>query len=334
MKAIVFEEFGNPDVLQLKEVEKPKPKENEVLIRVCATTVNYGDVTARNFPNIPTREFNMPWLFWFPALLYFGIRKPKVNILGAEFSGEIETIGANVKRFNVGDLIFGYVGQSMGANAEYLCMSEEKCIALRPANMSFEEATAIPYGGIMALSILSKANIQPGQKVLINGASGGIGSVAVQLAKNHFGAEVTGVCSTPRVAYVKALGADKVIDYTAEDFSQNGETYDLILDVLGRSSFRKVKNSLTQNGIYLLASFKLPHLFQMLRTSFSGSKKVICAFASEKYEDLVFIKELVEAGKIKTIIDRRYLLDQAAEAHRYFEGGQKQGSVVITVAQQ
>jgi NADPH:quinone reductase-like Zn-dependent oxidoreductase len=218
----------------------------------------------------------------------------------------------------------------MGANAEYLCMPENGLVAIKPANMTFEEAAVVPYGAITALNLLRKVNIQRGQKVLINGASGGIGSAAVQLAK-HYGAEVTGVCATPRVEFVKALGADKVIDYTKEDFTQNGETYDLIFDIMGKSSFSRCKNSLKPNGRYLLASFKMKQLFQMLWTSIVGDKKVICALSSESPKDLVFIKELVEAGKIKSIIDRCYPWEQIADAHRYVEGGHKRGNVVVTV---
>ena len=329
MKAIIYTEYGPPEVLQLKEVDKPTPKDNEILIRVYATPVNYGDITARNFGNIPPREFNMPVAFWLPARIAFGLRKPRKQILGSEFAGEIEAVGKDVKRFRKGDQVFAYRGMSMGANAEYLCMPEDGLVAIKPANMTYEEAAAVPYGGIMASSILRKVNIQPGQKVLINGASGGIGSLAVQLAK-YFGAKVTGVCSTPRLEYVKSLGADKVIDYTREDFTKNGERYDVIFDILGKSSFSRCKSSLTQNGRYLLASFKMRHLVQMLRTLI-GNKKVICAFASEKKEDLVFLKELVEAGKIKSVIDRCYPLEQTAEAHRYVERGLKKGNVVITV---
>ena len=331
MKAIVCTEYGPPDVLQLKEVEKPTPKNNEILIRVYATTVNYGDIVARDFRNITPRKFNMPFLFWLLARISFGLRKPRTKILGSEFAGEIEATGKDVKRFKEGDQVFGYLGQSMGANAEYLCMPEDGMVAIKPANMTYEEAAGVPYGAIMALSLLRKVNIQPGQKVLVNGASGGIGSAAVQLAKYHFGAEVTGVCSTPRLELVKSLGADKVIDYTREDFTTSGETYDLIFDILGKSSFSRCKSSLKQNGRYLLASFKMRQLFQMLWTSMIGSKKVICAMASEKTKDLIFIKELVEAGKIKAIIDRRYPLEQTAEAHSYVEKGLKKGHIVITL---
>lgn len=330
MKAVVYTEFGPPDVLQLKEIAKPLPKENEILVRVHATPVNYGDLAARNFKNISSREFNMPLALLLPARMYFGVTKPKVNILGSEFSGEIEATGKDVRKFKTGDQVVGYLGQRMGAYAEYLCMSEDASVGIKPDNMTYPEAAAVPYGAIIATSLLRNGNIQPGHKVLINGASGGIGSAAVQLAK-YYGAEVTGVCGTPRLEYVKALGADHVIDYTEEDFTQNGETYDLIFDVLGRSSFSRVKNSLNQNGIYLLASFKMKPVFQMLATKIAGSKKVICALASEKSEDLVFIKELIEAGKFKTIIDKCYPLEQAAEAHHYVESGLKKGHVVLTV---
>lgn len=220
----------------------------------------------------------------------------------------------------------------MGANAEYLCMSEDGCVAIKPDNMSYEEAAAVPYGALMASAILRKVNIQSGQKILINGASGGIGSVALQLAKFQFGAEVTGVCSTPRMKYVKAIGADRVIDYTKDDFTKDGETYDLIFDILGKSSFSRCKGSLKQNGIYLLASFKTRQLFQMLWTKIVGSKKVICAIATEKQEDLILIKGLAEAGKIKSVIDRQYPLEQTSDAHSYIETGLKKGNVVITVA--
>ena len=330
MKAIVYTEYGPPEVLQLKEVEKPTPKDNEIQIRIHATTVTVGDIWARNFRKITPRKFTMPMPLWLPTRMYFGFMRPRINILGAELAGEVEAVGKDVKRFRKGDQVFGYPGQSMGAYAEYLCMPEDGSVASKPTNMTYEEAAAVPYGALMALNLLRKVNIQPGQKVLVNGASGGIGSAAVQLAK-YFGAEVTGVCSTPRLDFVKSLGADKVIDYTHEDFTTNGETYDLVFDILGKSSFSDCKGSLKQNGRYLLASFKMKQLFQMLWTNIIGSKKVICALSGESAEDLIFIKELVEAGKIKSIIDRRYPLEQTAEAHRYVENGLKKGNVVITV---
>lgn len=330
MKAIVCTEFGTPDVLQLKEVVKPTPKDNEVLIRVHAASVNFGDLMARNFKAVSPRKFNMPFIFWLPSKIAFGLRKPNITILGSELAGQIEAIGKDVKRFKKGDPVFGYPGLSFGAYAEYACLPEEGCLAIKPANMTYEEAAVVPYGAIMALNLLRKANIQPDQKVLVNGASGGIGSAAVQIAK-HLGAEVTGVCGTARLEFVKSLGADKIMDYTQEDFTQNGETYDLILDVLGKSSFSRVKSSLKPNGILLFASFKMKQLIQMLWTSKTGDRKVICAIAPGSVEDLHSVKELIEAGKIKAVIDRCYPMDKAADAHRYVEQGRKQGHVVIAI---
>jgi NADPH:quinone reductase-like Zn-dependent oxidoreductase len=331
MKAIVYTEYGSPDVLQFREIEKPTPKDNEVLIRVHATLVNFGDLIARKFSHVPPREFNMPLLFWLFGRIEFGFRKPKKQILGSEFAGEIEAVGKDVTRFKAGDSVFGYRGMSLGANVEYLCMAEDGLVAIKPANMTYEEAATVPGGALIALSLLRKVNIQQGQKVLINGASGAIGSAALQLAK-YFGAEVTGVCGTPRVEMVRALGADKVIDYTQEDFTQGGETYDLVFDILGKSSLSRWKRVLKQNGRYLFASFKMKQLFQMLWTSRIGDKKVICALSGENPDDLIFIKELIETGKIKSVIDRCYPLEQAAEAHRYVENGHRTGSVVITLA--
>ena len=331
MKAIVYTEYGGPDVLQLKEVEKPYPKNNEVLIKVCAVSVNFGDVIARNFKNVSPREFNMPFLFWLLSRFGFGLNKPKKIILGNSFAGEVEGVGKDVTLYKKGDAVFGYTGENMGAYAAYLCIPENGILAAMPSNIKFEEASAIPYGAIMALSLLKKVNIQQGQSVLIMGASGGLGSAAVQLAKYYYDAEVTGVCSTEGLEYVKKLGARKVIDYKNEDFTKNGEEYDLIFDVLGRGSFSKVKASLKQNGIYLSVSFKMKKLLQMLWTSITGGRRVICTLAVPKSEDLVFIKELINAGKFKSIIDRTYPLEQAAEAHRYFESGNKKGSVVIKI---
>lgn len=331
MKSVIYTEYGSPDVLRLANVEKPTPKDNEVLVKVRAVSVNYGDLIARKFSKVTSGEFNMPGFLLLPARMEFGFRKPKKNILGSEFAGEVEAVGKDVTRFKPGDAVFGYRGSNMGANAEYLCVAENSTLAIKPDNVTYEEAATIPYGAISALNLLRKARIQPGQKVLVNGASGAIGSHAVQLAK-HYGAEVTGVCGTPRLAFVKALGADRVIDYTREDFTQNGETYDLIFDVLGRCSFARCKESLKPNGRILYASFKTKQLLQMLWTSRVGSKKVICALSMDKPGDLVTIKELIEAGKIKSIVDRCYPLEQTADAHRYVEAGHKQGNVVITVA--
>jgi NADPH:quinone reductase-like Zn-dependent oxidoreductase len=332
MKAIVCAKFGPPEVLQLKEVGKPTPKDHEVLIHVHATSVNFGDMMARNFRGISPREFHMPFLFWLMAKLSLGHNQPKFTILGNEFSGEVEAAGKDVKRFKPGDQVFGHLGMGFGAYAEYLCAPEDGVLALKPNNITYEEAAVVPYGAIMALNLLAKVNIRPGQKVLVNGASGAIGSAAVQIAR-HLGAEVTGVCGTPRLEFVRSLGANRVIDYTQEDFTQNGETYDLIFDVLGKSSFSHCKNSLKPNGVLLYASFKMKQLGQMLWTSITHGKKVICALAPGGADDLMSVKELIQAGKIKAIIDRRYPLDQTADAHRYVEEGMRRGSVVITMPQ-
>lgn len=331
MKAVVYTQYGAPDVLQVKEVAKPTPKDNEVLIKVHATPVNFGDILARKFSKISASEFTMPALMFLPARFAIGFNKPKQTILGSEFAGEVEAVGSAVTRYKKGDQVFGYRSMHFGANAEYLCMEEDGLLALKPANMSYEEAATVPYGALTALSLLRKVTIRPGQKVLINGASGSIGSYALQLAK-YYGAEVTGVCSTPRLEFVKAIGADKVIDYTQEDFTQNGETYDLIVDVLNKTSFARCKKSLKPQGSLLYASFKFKQLRQMWWTSRRGGKRVICALSSEKPDDLVFIKELVEAGKLKSFVDRCYPMEQAADAHRYVEKGQKRGHVVLMMA--
>lgn len=331
MKAIVYNEYGAPDVLHMEEVIKPTPKANEVLIKIHATPVNFGDTLARNFKAISPSKFSMPFPFWLPSRLFFGFNKPRINILGSEFAGEIESVGEDVTRFKVGDEVFGYLAMNMGANAEYVCMTEDGLVTAKPTNMTYDEASTVPYGALTALSLLRKVDIQPGQKVLINGASGSIGAAAVQLAKSY-GAEVTGVCGTPRLEFVKSLGADKIIDYTQEDFTENGETYDVIFDIIRKTSFGKCKNSLKPNGRYLLASFKMKQIGQMLMTKFIGNKKVICALSGESLADLNLIKEMIEAGKIKSVIDKRFPLEQTAEAHRYVENGHKKGQVVITIA--
>ena len=331
MKAITYTEYGPPDVLQLTEVGKPTPGDNEALVRVRAASVNYGDILARKFARIsPTRDFNLPLIFFLPALMEFGLSRPKKNILGNEFAGDVEETGKNVTTFKKGDAVYGYRGMTMGAHAEYMCVPQDSLIAKKPSNLTYEEAATIPYGALTALNLLRRANLQDGERILINGASGGIGSAAVQLAR-YFEAEVTGVCATPRLQFVKALGADHVIDYTKEDFSKNGKTYNVIFDILGKSSFSHCKNSLTQDGRYLLASFKVKQLLQMLWTARFDSRRVICAMSFEKPGDLAFISELVEAGRIKSVIDRRFPLAQAAEAHPYVENGHNKGKVVITM---
>lgn len=327
MKAMVYTEYGPPEVLHLDEMPKPAPQADEILVKVHAATVTAGDCNMRGFTYIPDG-------FRFMSRLMFGLRKPKKPILGVEFAGEVAAVGSEVTAFKPGDAVFGTDGIRIGAYAEYKTIPATAGVTLKPAKVSYEEAAVIPTGSLTAYTFLrKKGNIQAGQKVLINGASGNVGSAAVQLAK-FYGAEVTGVCSTPNVDLVKSLGADHVIDYTQEDFTQNGETYDLIYDAaVGKMSFAQCKDSLTQNGMYLAVAGGLGDIGRALWTSLFGSKQVEAGIASEKKEDLEAIKELVEAGAIKPVIDRRFPLEQAAEAHRYAESGHKQGNVVITVAQ-
>ena len=323
MKAIVYTRYGPPDVLQLKEVEKPTPKEDEVLIRIYAVAVTTED---------PLNRKGEPFVGRFAT----GLIKPQKNILGAEFAGEIEAVGKEVKVFKEGDQVLGTTGTSFGCYAEYICMPEDGLLTIKPANMTYEEAAPV-CGALAAWNFLrDKANIRSGQKVLINGASGSVGTAAVQIAK-YFGAEVTGVCSSRNLELVKSLGADKVIDYTKEDFTKTGQTYDIIFDVVGKSSFPRCKGSLKQGGIYLSAPLGLAIILQMAWTSKIGSKKA--KFSATGLlpipERRVFLKELIElieSGKLKSVIDRRYPLEQIAEAHRYVETGHKKGNVVITVA--
>jgi NADPH:quinone reductase-like Zn-dependent oxidoreductase len=323
MKAIVCKKYGPPDVLQLKEVEKPVPKENEVLIRIHAVAVTTED---------PLNRKGEPFF----ARVFTGLIRPKNPILGNEFAGEIEAVGGvDVKLFKEGDQVLGSTGTDFGCYAEYVCMPEEGLLAIKPANLTWEEAAPV-CGALAAWNFLKDmANIQSGQKVLINGASGSVGTSAVQLAR-FFGAEVTGVCSTANLDMVRSLGADKVIDYTKEDFTQTGQTYDIIFDAVSKSSFSRCKGSLTQNGVYLSTVPGLPILLQMLWTSKIGSKKAKFSATGLRPvpERLVFLKELIElieAGKLKSIIDRRYPFEEIAEAHRYVEKGHKKGNVVITL---
>jgi NADPH:quinone reductase-like Zn-dependent oxidoreductase len=322
MKAIVYSKYGPPEVLHLREVEKPVPKDNEILIKICATTVTSGDCRMRKADPFAIRIFN-------------GLTRPKkATILGNEFSGEIEGLGKNVKLFRKGDQVFGQAGMGLGANAEYICLPEDGTIAIKPANLTYEESAVIPFGGNTALHFLRKGNIRKGQKVLIYGSSGSLGTAAIQLAKS-FGAEVTGVCSTANIELVKSLGADKVIDYTKEDFTKNGQAYDIIFDTTGKSPFSGCLKSLKQNGIYLRAVHTaLSSNVRGLWTSMTSSKKVIGGVATELKENLVFLRELIETGKLKPVIDRRYTFEQIAEAHQYVDQGHKKGNVAITVRRQ
>ncbi len=305
MKAVVYTKYGSPDVLQLKEKEKPIPKDNEALIKIHATTVCAGDIRMRSF--------KVPAALWLPARLALGLTGPKKKILGVEIAGEIESVGKDVKQFKKGDQVFALT-DFCGGYAQYKCLHAAETpkkgiqLATKPSNLSYEEAAAVPVGGITALAFLRKANLQKGQKILIYGASGSVGTYTVQLAK-YYGADVTGVCSTTNLELIRSLGAEKAIDYTKEDFTKNGQRYDIVFDAVGKISRSHTKGSLKEKGVFL-STWQSPRVD-------SG--------------DLVLLKGLIEAGKLKAVIDRRYPLEQIVEAHRYVEAGHKKGNVVITV---
>jgi NADPH:quinone reductase-like Zn-dependent oxidoreductase len=319
MKAIIYTQYGSPEVLELNDVEKPIPKQNEILIRIKATAVNSGDVRLRKADPFAVR-------------LFFGLFKPKTTILGSVFSGEIESVGSAVQRFKIGDDVFGHTDMSFGTYAAYKCFPDDGSIALKPKKITHQEAAVIPFGGVTALHFLKKASIQHGQKVLVVGASGAVGSAAVQLAK-HYGAIVTGVCSTANVALVKSLGADKVIDYTKEDFTKNGETYDVLFDSVNKMSISDSLDSLKIYGILILSAAGLSETLQGTRISMNNSKKikVMNGMISHKAEDIHFLKTLIESGELKPVIDKTYSLEQMVEAHTYVEKGHKKGNVVITI---
>jgi NADPH:quinone reductase-like Zn-dependent oxidoreductase len=323
MKAVVYEKYGPPDVLQLKEVEKPRPKENEVLIKTRATTVSSADWRVRSL--------DVPVGFGLISRLVLGVRTPRQPILGTELAGEIEAIGKDVRKFKVGDQVFAFSGVGLGCHAEYKCMPEDGAVALKPPNLTFEEAAAISFGGTTAVDFFRRGNLRSGERVLVNGASGAVGTAAVQLAR-HFGADVTGVCGTENMELVRSLGAAHVIDYTQEDFARNDETYDVIVDTAGTASFSRCKDSLRKGGRLLKILGGLPDMLWIPWVSLTSSKKIIAGPASERAEDLRFLAKLAEAGEFRPVIDRRYPFEQIVEAHRYVDTGHKKGSVVITLA--
>ncbi len=326
MKAVVWTKYGPPDGLQLQDVEKPTPKDNQVLIGVHAATVTAGDCEMR--------RLQLPLSLGFPFRLYAGLRRPtRLRILGQELAGVIEAAGKDVTRFKVGDEVFGTTGFAFGSYAEYNCLpgdSTESALAIKPANASFEEAAAAPTAGLEALHFLRIAGLQGGQRLLINGAGGSIGTFTLQLAKLS-GAKVTAVDSAGKLDMLRSLGADRVIDYAQEDFAESGQTYDAIVDVVGKGSYARCVRSLKPDGFYFVANPSLSTLFRRIGTSLTSSKKVVLQPSAQTLEDLLHLKELMEAEKVRIVIDRTYPLEQTAEAHRYVESGQKQGNVVIAV---
>jgi NADPH:quinone reductase-like Zn-dependent oxidoreductase len=317
MKAAVYTRYGPPEVLQVKEVPRPIPKDNEMLVRVKATAVNSGDWRLRKADPFVMR-------------LMFGVTRPRIPILGSVYSGEVEQTGKDVTQFKTGDVVFGHTDMHFGAYAEYICQPENGSLAIKPAGMSHEEAAVIPFGGVTALYFLRKANITPGQKVLVAGASGAVGTAALQLAKS-FGAAVTGICSTANKDLVTSLGADHVIDYTREDVTKNGVTYDVIFDTVKALSVGRALASLTNKGTMLLSAAGLPQMLRGAWVSKTSHRKVVTGIIHHTAADIVFLQQLVEAGAFKPVIDRTYPLEQIAAAHAYVQMGHKKGNVAITV---
>ena len=317
--------YGGPEVLQVKELTKPKPKDDEILVRIRAAEATSGDARIRGS--------DFPPLFWLPARLIFGPFKPRKPVLGYGLGGVIEEVGKGVTHYKEGDEIFGASGWGFGAYAEYITLKEDGILSVKPASMTFDEASTVAFGGLTALHFLRKGDIQKGQKVLIYGASGAVGTYSVQLAR-YFGAEVTGVCSSANLELVRSLGAHKVIDYTKEDFTKKGERYDLIFDTVGKSPFTPSLRSLKKGGAYLLAvHMELLNILKGLLVTIIGDKRVVGGATEERSEDLEILKELIEAGDLRPHIDRTYPLDQISEAHGYVDGGHKRGSVVLTIPQ-
>lgn len=331
MQAAVYRTYGGPEVLGVDTVEDRAPRAKELQIRVRHVGLNYGDLLARNFAGVSPGAFNMPGLFWLLGRLDFGWRSPRRPVLGSQFAGTVTAVGAAVRGFKVGDDVFGYTGQTMGACAEYLVMPESGAVAAMPSNLTTAAAAAVPYGAVMAVSLLRSAGVAAGHKLLVIGASGSIGSAAVQIAKHALGADVTGVCGTPRVDFVRALGADRVIDYRKEAYDAPGSRYDRIIDVLGRSRFDRCRPIMAPDGVLLYASFKTPQLLSMLTTAIGRGPRVRCAIAPGSKEDLLEVKRLVETEKLKAFVDRSFPIAQVAEAHRWVESGAHQGPVVLSL---
>jgi len=323
MKAVVWTSYGPPDVLEIREIAKPAPKDDEVLVKIIATSVFAGDCELR--------RFDMPLSFWLPLRFMFGLFKPRFRIMGQELAGVIEAAGKDVEAYKPGDEVFAPTEASLGAYAEYLCLPATHAIAKKPANMSFEEAATIPVGGLNALHFLRKAEVRAGESVLINGAGGGIGTIAIQLAA-ALGARVTAVDRGDKLALLRSLGAERVIDYTKEDFTRRGEQYDVIIDIAGTSPYSRTLKTLTKNGRYILGNPRLPGMLRALWTSLTGRRKVIVAVTGYRSEDLDQLRNMIERGEIKAVIDRTWPLAAIREAHAYVDDGRKTGSVAITVA--
>jgi len=324
MKTVVYTKYGSPEVLTLKDTAIPVPKDDEVLINVHATTVLASDCELR--------RFDFPLWFWLPLRLYMGIIKPtRVNVLGQEFAGEVTSVGKKVTRFAIGDQVFAQADLMYGAYAEYICLPDTSAMVTKPKNMSYEEAACVPTGGLNALHYVRKAKIQRGDKVLVIGASGNIGSFAVQLAK-YYGAEVTGVESGDKLDMLRLLGVDKVIDYKKESFSNSGETYDVIIDVVCSALYADILKSLNENGRYMLVNPRLLSMARGLWTSATSRKKVMFEFSKYKSDDLIFLRKLIEEEKLKSVIDRSYPLEEIVEAHRYVETGNRKGNIAITLS--
>lgn len=322
MKAAVCERYGPPEVVQLREVDKPVPRDNEILIRILATTVTSGDWRVRSL--------EMPPGFRAFARLAFGFSRPRQPILGSELAGEIEAVGKRAVGFKAGDQVFAFDGMRMGCHAQYKCMPADGAVALKPAALSYEEAAALSFGGSTALDFFRRGNVKSGERVLVNGASGAVGTAVVQLAR-HFGARVTGVCSAANAELVESLGAERVIDYAREDFTRDGETYDVIVDTAGTAPYARSRSSLKRDGRLLQVLCGFADLLRAPWISMMGERKIIAGPAAERAGDLRFLADLAQAGEFRPVIDRRYSLERIAEAHRYVDTGRKRGNAVITV---